>query len=304
MLTISVGCGSNKTFQDDGGGGDDGPSGGDSASDGSMFQDTGTFDAAPPVGEVYAHSPTSLYKLEPFSKTITTLGNFDCLTACSMLITGCGMWDIAIDEKGKMLGTGVTALSQIAAAGKLVEIDKGTGHCTEIKTLAASQLFPNSLTFVPAGTLDPNSEALVGYVSDQYVRIDTTTGNQTTIGALNPSAVGTWYSSGDIVSIKGGKTYLTAKPTTDPMYAGSDSILEVDPVTGKALKKIGDTTFTKLWGLGFWAGTAYGFSAAGQLCSIDLTTGKGTPIPQMGIPQGLQWWGAGVTTVAPIAPPK
>jgi hypothetical protein len=301
---FALGCGSTKTFQDDGGG-PDGSSPDDSGVvDSSMFNDTGTLDAAPPVGEVYGHSPTSLYKLEPFSKTIATLGNFDCLVACGMLQTGCGMWDIAIDEKGNMIGTGVTALSQIQAAGTLVSIDKATAHCTTIKTLAASSLYPNSLTFVPAGTVDANAEALVGYNGDQYVRIDTTTGAITTIGALNPSQVGTWYSSGDIVSIKGGKTYLTAKPSTDPMYAGVDTILEVDPKTGVALKAIGSTGYTKLWGLGFWAGTAYGFSAAGQLCAIDLMTGKGTPIPEMGIPPNLAWWGAGVTTVAPIAPPK
>ena len=38
--------------------------------------------------------------------------------------------------------------------------------------------------------------------------------------------------------------------------------------------------------------------------AVILMTGKGTPIPQMGIPPNLAWWGAGVTTVAPIAPPK
>ena len=37
---------------------------------------------------------------------------------------------------------------------------------------------------VPKGTLDPSVEALVGYVGSQYIRIDTTTGAITNIGAL------------------------------------------------------------------------------------------------------------------------
>jgi hypothetical protein len=88
------------------------------------------------------------------------------------------------------------------------------------------------------------------------------------------------------------------------LYAGTDTLLEVDPKTGQALKVIGDTKFPKLWGMGFWAGTAYGFSATGQLCAIDVTSGAATPIPLTGVPQGLQSWGAGSTTIAPIQPPR
>ena len=305
IAAFAIACGTKPTSFTDAGPADTGPPPDDSSVLDVSLPDAGNADVVLPVGEVYGHSATTLFKLEPFSKTITTIGNFDCFNPCSGLLTGCGMWDIAIDEKGQMYGTGVTALNSLQGAGKLVKVDKATGHCTEIKTLGASQLYPNSLTFVPAGVLDPNVEVLVGYVNENYARIDLVTGVQTGIGSLNPNPTNTlWYSSGDIVSIKGGKSFLTAKPSSDPNYSGTDTLLEIDPATGKVVKAIGDTTFTKLWGLAFWAGTAYGFSAAGQLCAIDLTTGTGTPIPQKGIPNGLAWWGAGVTTVAPLLPPN
>ena len=63
---------------------------------------------------------------------------------------------------------------------------------------------PNSLSFVPKGTVDEAIEALVGYRDSVYVRIDTATGAVSTIGALK----GGHASSGDIVSVTGGGTFL------------------------------------------------------------------------------------------------
>jgi hypothetical protein len=84
-----------------------------------------------------------------------------------------------------------------------VQIDKKTAHCTIFKSTAAGSKYPNSLAFVPEGTIDPAAETLVGYVSDAYVKIDPTTGAMTNVGSLNPNSTGTtWYSSGDIVSVK------------------------------------------------------------------------------------------------------
>jgi len=264
----------------------------------------------PTAGEVFGHSATTLYKLEPIGKTVTTIGTLDCVTVqAGPLPCGDGLWDIAIDKNGQMYGTALSVSDQICspagAMGRLVTIDKATAHCTIVKSTVAGQKYPNSLTFLPEGTIAPNVESLVGYVGADYMQIDVATGAQTKIGSLNPNSTGqTWYSSGDVVAVKGGKTYLTAKPDPSANYAGTDSLLEVDPKTGQALAIVGDTTFPKLWGLGFWGGTAYGFSATGQLASIDVKTGKGTAIPLTGVPGGLQLWGAGSTTVAPVDLPK
>lgn len=277
---------------------------GDGGSQGSLPQNDGggasTGGDAP--GEVYGHSDDTLYKLEPTSMTVTKIGKFSCVDIpCG---TGEGMWDIALDKDGNMYGS-VNVVDNTCSGfgtGAIVKIDKATANCTVLGT--SSSTFPNSLSFVPAGTIDPTNEVLVGYNGADYVRIDPASGATSVIGSLNPNSTGrTWYSSGDIVSIIGGKTYLTASTSNDGT-GGDDSILEVDPVHGTALNVIGSIGAGHVWGLGFWAGTAYGFDDAGQLLTIDLTTGAGTPVPLSGSLSGLSFYGAGNTTAAPVNKPR
>ena len=262
--------------------------------DGSPFGDGfASADLDPRVGEVYAHSDLTLYRFDPIAGTFTTVGTFTCLET-SMGVAE--MLDIALDRAGNMIGT--AAMSEhTVITGRLVSIDKTTAACTVLKTGS----YPNSLAFVPIGTVLPDREALVGYVNDAYVRIDPDTGVVTGIGNLNaPGAPSPWQSSGDVVSIVGGGTYVTIIPkgsvSADP---AGDRIAEVDPATGTITRVIGATGTSGLYGLGYWGGIAYGFSSSGVLVKIDLTTGAGTPIPITGAPTA-GFYGAGTTTIAPI----
>jgi hypothetical protein len=242
------------------------------------------------VGEVYGHSASSLYKLEPFSGSVVKIGDFDCLG-------GLEMWDIAVDKDGNMVGV----LGSISG-GALASVDKATGKCTLTRR---GSNYPNSLTYLPAGTLDPDAEALVGYSRTKYLRIDPSNGFTEEIGGLNAGGrVGgkTWTSSGDIVSVIGGKTYLTAREDFS-LDEDENALLEVDPITGKALRLVGNTGQTQLYGLGYWAGSAYGFSAAGQLFKLNITTGAATEIPLSGL-GALSFYGAGTTTAAPVDIPQ
>ena len=266
-----------------------GGAGGDGGgiTDGGPVQEGST---SPPIGEVYAHSDDTLYKLEPISKTVTVVGKFDCLGDSNM-------WDIALDKVGSMFGS-----ANGISGGSLVRIDKTTAHCD---VMVSANSLPNSLAFVPAGTLDPTEEVLVGFDRSSYVRIDQGTGQVHDIGSLNPNPTGEqWESSGDIVSIIDDGTYATVKPYLAGSSYGTDTIVEIDPVTGQALHEIGDTGFYGLWGLGYWGGVAYGFSEGGQLCQIDLSTGAGVGIPIPNLSTDLSFGGAGVTTAAPIEMPK
>lgn len=272
-----------------GNGSGSGANGGAGGSGAALGLDSGVGGTLPEEGQVFGHSPKTLYELEPFSKAVTVIGNFDCLGSAEM-------WDIAVNATGAMVGVASTGLG----GGLMVNVDPATAHCDQITT----GVFPNSLTFVPVGILDPSKEVLVGYNQSTYVRIDPLSGVSTNIGSLNPNSTGTnWQSSGDIVSLEAGGTYLTARPVLSSSDHPNDALIEVDPATGKAIRVIGLTGFPQLWGLGFWAGTAYGFSATGTLISIDLTTGAGTTIPILNVPSGLSFWGAGTTTSAPIEPP-
>jgi len=169
---------------------------------------TGTSGGVP---EVFAHSSTELYKLDPNTKAVSTVAPF----------AGCGssgVIDIALDKDSNLIATTFDGI---------YHVDRMTAKCTLIK----NGNYPNSLSFIPAGTLDPNVEALVGYDSDQYLRIDPTTGNITHIG--NPWGNGLG-SSGDIVSVKGGGSYLTVTGVNC-----GDCLVEVDPKTGAMTKNWG-----------------------------------------------------------------
>lgn len=235
--------------------------------------------ALPDISYIYAHSENHLYRLDPQTNAVSDVGVFTCTSL---------MWDLALDKDNVMYGT---------TSNSLVAIDPETAKCQNI---AVGDGYPNSLTFVPAGVLDASEEVLVGYNVSTYVKIDKKTGQKTDIGSLNPNPTGTdWVSSGDIVSIIGGKTYLTAKPFWE-FEPKADTLLEVDPKTGQALKVIGKVVLTDVWGLAFWGGRIYGFAEDGRAVELDLNSGKAKLLTDL--PFGLSFWGAGVTTAAPLVP--
>lgn len=230
-------------------------------------------ESAAEVAEVFGHSAKTLYRLDPVTKAVTTVGDFQ---GCKDVI------DIALNEKAQLYGVSYDTLYQI---------DKKTAECTVIGT----GQFPNSLSFVPAGTVDANEEALVGYDESTYVRIDLSDGSKTTKGTIGSGLV----SSGDIVSVKGGSTYLTVKGGSCTTY---DCLVEVNPATGKMIKNWGSIEHKKVFGLSFWAGKLYGFDETGNLFEVTFGTNQlattAITIPQK--PAGLSFWGAGSTTSAPL----
>ncbi len=158
--------------------------------------------------------------------------------------------------------------------------------------------FPNSLSFVPKGTVDPDEEALVGYEDSDYVRISITDGTKTRIGSLG----GGFRSSGDIVSVKGGSTYLTVKSLKGSQCMTTDCLVEVNPATGAVVKDWHSIEHADVFGLAFWGGKVYGFDKAGEVFEVtfgatQLAT-KAIPIPSA--PTTLSFWGAGSSTSAPL----
>lgn len=227
------------------------------------------------VYEVYGHSAAELYKLDPQTHEVTVIGPFN---GCSQVI------DIALDKDSNMVGT---------TEFGLYRIDRNTAFCT----LIANGDYPNSLSFVPAGTVDPNEEALVGYFGSEYVRIDLNTGAKSHVGMLSSG----YWSSGDITSVKGGGTYVTVK--TDVC---NDCILEVNPATGDLITDYGSIGHMDVFGLTFWGGKSYGFSNSGELFEVTFQASSvtTTPIPIPMAPPTLSFWGAGNSTSVPVLPPE
>jgi hypothetical protein len=230
--------------------------------------------AAPtPVAVVYAHSDDTLYRLDPSNDQIAVVGPF---SGCSDVI------DIALDENSN---------AYVTTFDGFYTLDLKTAACSLV---APGTSYPNSLSFVPKGTVDPNAEALVGYQESTYVRIDTATGAMTNIGTLS----GGYVSSGDIVSVIGGGTFLTVQGGSENC---GDCLLQVNPATGDLMQNYGSVNHADVFGLAFWAGTAYGFDNGGDVFSINsqngtlVTTDIAVPNP----PPMLSFWGAGSTTAAP-----
>lgn len=273
--------------KDDGAGGGDtagaGASGSTSAgsTSGAMASSTGALGTSATTGsgmpdpnaEVFGHSELTLYKLDPVTKAVTTIAPF----------SGCegSVIDVALDKDSNLFAT---------SSGGLFRVDKDTAVCTLI---SEGPGYPNSLSFIPAGTLDPNEEALVGYAGDQYVRIDPVTGAITNVGSPWSNGL---VSSGDIVSVKNGGTYLTVSGAEC-----NDCLIEVNPATGAQIKNWGQLPYSGIWGIAFWAGSVYGFTDNGQL--FEVTFPNDTVMTTLiDSPPGVSFWGAGSTTSAPPVP--
>ena len=193
------------------------------------------------------------------------------------------MIDLALDEYSRAF---------VTTQGGLYRLNLLTAACTAV-TGFTLDTFPNSLSFVPRGTLDPNIESLVGYDGSRYVRINPVNGAISRLGTLG----GGFVSSGDIVSVIDGGTYLTVK---DPQGSASiDYLVEVNPATGGLVRNLGTLPFGNVYGLAFWGGSLYGFSNNGTLFEITIT---GTGTTSAAVPNAMSqaWNGAGSTTAAAL----
>jgi hypothetical protein len=231
---------------------------------------------------VYAHSGTTLYRIDTQTFTPQMIGTMAGLGTQSLT-------DLAIDKDDHMVGI---------TLDKLYGIDSTTGTVTPIKDLSQSASGFTSLSYVPTDLNDPTSADILVSANDQgdVYQIDPTTGDATKIGSYGTAGQGKVISSGDLVGVRGLGIYATVNVGSEP----TDYLAKIDPVTWKATPLGTGTGFSNIFGLGYWAGTFYGFidggAGAGKMITIDQNTGAGTVI-QSGV---QRWYGAGVTTDAPI----
>jgi hypothetical protein len=233
-------------------------------------------DAIAPKAVVFGHTPDTLYSYDVTTSAVTLVGAF---TNCTQG-TAAQVIDLAIDSQMN---------AYVTTFDGFYSLDLQTAACTLIKAGA----YPNSLSFVPVGTLDPNLEALVGYFGNTYVRVNVGTGVTSTVGTLS----GGYASSGDIVSVSGGGSFLTVTGN-----GCGDCLLQVDPKTGDMIQNYGALPHGAVYGLGYWAGTLFGFDANGDVFSIGGGGDAGLVTSDIMIGDGgVTWWGAGSTTIAPAA---
>jgi hypothetical protein len=243
--------------------------------------DTNTIDANDiPPGDrtdpvmtfVYAHTSSQLYKVDPETLAVTLVGNFT-FSGGSDQIT-----DIAIDKTGMMIGISFTSVYRI---------DPSNAACTRLSQNITESF--NGLSFVPAseiGQTGPDILVATRNTSGEVSRIDPATGNVSPIGNM-----GSYSSSGDLVSVAGLGTMQTADGGASP-----DRLVKLAPSSFAASPVGTNIGYTDIWGVAYWKNKIFGFTEAGQFITIDPTTGVGTLVQG----NGPHWWGAAVTTLAPV----
>jgi len=222
---------------------------------------------------VYAHSASTLYKIDPDTLQVQMVGAFNWGSVGSDQMT-----DIAIDKNGQMIGVSFS---------RVYRVDPSNA----VTTLLSSQLARsfNGLSFVPAAQLGmTGDDVLVGTqsIDGKVFRIDPMTGSATEVGDM-----GAYTSSGDLVAVAGFGTVQTVNNTS-----GSDVLARLATSTFSASPIGSGTGFTAIWGVAFFKDKVYGFTDGGAFLLIDPNTGAGTMVSN----NGIQWWGAAVTTIAPV----
>lgn len=277
LIAFLVGCADTDSFVDM-----------DAATDGRIdhgssdgWVDLFISDASTPDGfelgktRVYAHTADTLFEVDPDSFAITPIADF--VWPDNTDITN--MTDIALDEDGNMIGVTKTTV---------YAVDPQTAICTPLATFPTEEVHFVGLSFVVDTSATDETEYLMGLDKDGAVyQIDPTTGATTQRGSLGSGL----KAGGDVVSVKGFGTVATVTPPDDD----TDWLAQLDPGSGKATL-IGDTGIKQVFGVGYWKGQVYGFATGGEFLLIDVTTGHST-IKET---SNNAWWGAGVTTEAPV----
>jgi hypothetical protein len=223
---------------------------------------------------VYAHTASTLFKVDPDTLAITMIGNFGWPSS----VGSDQMTDIAIDKTGQMIGVSYT---------RVYRVDPTNAQATLLSSSLGGAF--NGLSFVPAAQLgQTGDDVLVGTENSdgKVYRVDPTTGQITQVGDMGAS----YASSGDMVAVEGFGTVQTVPGSN------GDTLVKLAPNSFAATPIGSGTGFSTLWGIAFWKNKIYGFADTGEFVLIDATTGVGTMVTQT----NQAWWGAAVTTLAPV----
>ena len=239
--------------------------------------DAGTTSDGPPGSTegttyVYAHTATELYRVDPDSYDIQLVAEFDWPS------TDDQMTDLAIDKTGRMIGL---------SFGAVYSVDPATAKATRLSYTTGGEF--NGMSFVPADMVGRTGDDVLVATRNadgQVFTIDPTSGDIAAIGDMG----GAYNSSGDLCAIAGFGTAQTVDGSS------SDVLVKLAPLTFAAAPAPDATGYADIWGVAFWKGKVFGFTKGGQFILIDPATGAGSVVKT----GGPQWWGAAVTTVAPV----
>ena len=228
---------------------------------------------------IFAHSDVELFRIDPETLEQTSVGEFTFEGEDDRIT------DIAINKDNLMIAI---SLESVYA------VNFRTAETTLLSTFAQDQGGLTSLSYVLQDRNDPDTEKLVAADFDGNVwEIAAASGARVFLGNYNGAQGenGPLGSSGDIVSIKSFGTVATVIVEGDD----TDHLAWIDPVTWEA-ELIGDTNRDKIFGIGFWRNKIYGFTDNMEFVTLSQSDGSASD-ERTG---DIRWWGAGVTTLAPV----
>ena len=293
LAAAAVGCGSGRpAFRDDDGG--DGPP--DLATSNPGLPDLLGLDLVlPPPGcaevegcyTVYAHSDHVLYKIDLANKMLITVGPFKAPTVN-------GREDSITD-----LAVAADDTLWAVSSGSMYTVDSADGHVTRFGSVSLCGVDNIALTFTTDGKL---------YMGDHLgafcsVDISKQPPVVTPLGMIG----GNQALSGDIVSVADGTMYGTVYTLGDKSNPRIDSLVKIDPASGKVTAVLGRTDASRLFGLAFDLGQFFAFTqdGSGGVFTLDPKTGKATPYNAFKDPMtgaGIRFAGAAVNPRV-LAPP-
>lgn len=319
---------------------DAGPVGGD----GSIVVPPSGEDAAvvdPPKTYFYAHTDTTLFKIDADDPQLTmqSVGDFDCVSRDGGVVSS--MTDIAIDKRGRLVAVAkdkifldVRVVGSSVVCGSAVQL---TGDASSVSFYGATFAPAGTLGRSEETLIVANSDG-------ELYAVDLQSGALTVVGTFGnvplrdpngqtyPSGnVGkAWELSGDLVFLEnGGRSvgFATVRDCPSPPSSlncsSSDSLLEIDlsklafgsrtVVTRRLLGRItADTrcsnepaaSFGRTFGITAYKGEIFGFGRSSLITRINNTTAKACVVADRSsvLPSGFA--GAGVSTAAPIDPPR
>ncbi len=324
-------------FNNPGAGGSGGSGGSGGTGDSGITLSNDGSGNGPTTTTIYADTDTSLYTVDPMTKSVAQVGDFQGLGG------GSGddvTTDLAVNAAGEVFVNTETAVYKVT-------LPSGTGSVpvTKVATIStqSGQSF-YALAFAPPGVLGAGETLVGGDGSGEVWAIDPTTGATQDLGNFGPAPSGyhqVFGVSGDIVFYKDGSgtptglatirecdSYGSSCTENDDYLAAIDMTALVNAynshsrassllagIYGGGAGSTGPGTgYGKLFGLGAWGGDVYAFSRAGSsdspppmLILINTSTGAGTIAYTSAAFSSGGWSGAGVTTSAVITvppPPK
>jgi len=226
-------------------------------------------------GKIYAHSSSSLSTVDVVTYVVAPVGAFKWPNDGG----GHQMTDVAIDRYGVLYGV---------TFDRAYVCNPTSAQCFVLGTLPGSF---NGLTWIPAGTLDPDKDSLIGITTGGAWNHLKIMNGQVTSQQLGTYGAG-YSSAGDAFSIEGVGTYAAVNKNG----ANSTVIVTVDPLNGKVLSELASTQgYNTIYGLAGWEGLIIAFDQGGTMIKVDPMTKAVTNLGN----KAMTWWGAGVGTVIP-----